>query len=71
LCLSVPFLVVIDQGLRGIVDLHMVHRCSREVKVSNFVDSVVSIVSNNWFSNNFIFDLVFFPAFFLKVENII
>lgn len=61
----VPLLVVFDQSLRRVVDLHVVHGTLGEVEVSHLVNAVVSVIRNDRLANNFLLDFVFFPSFFL------
>ena len=49
----------------------MIHRTFGEVDVCDLVNSIISIVSNNRFSDDFLFNFVFFPAFFLQEENVV
>jgi hypothetical protein len=61
----VALLVVLDEGLRGIVDLNMVHGTLGEVEVGHLVDTVVTVVGDDGLADDFLFDFVLFPAFLL------
>lgn len=67
----VALLVVFDQSFRLVVDLDMVHGTLSEVEVGDFVDAVITVVSDHGLADDFLLDFVLFPAFFLKIENVV
>jgi len=57
--------------LGSVVDLHVIHGGFGKVQIGDFVNSVISVISNHRFTDDFIFDFAFFPAFFLEVKDVI
>lgn len=54
-----------------VVNLHMVGSGFSEVHVCDFVNSKVTIISNDWSSDDFIFDVLILPAFFLEIVDVV
>lgn len=54
-----------------VVNLHMVGSRFCEVHIGDFVNSKITVVSNNWSSDNFVFDVLVLPSFFLEVVDVV
>jgi hypothetical protein len=61
----VGFLIILNEGLRFVVDLNVVHGTLGEIYVGDFVNAKVAVVSDHWLTNDLLLDLTFFPSFLL------